>query len=60
MPTISKQQLQDYERLKKLESSGHLLDLPCLRLIMRSCDFQPEQVGKHFLEVYYRWKRNGH
>lgn len=59
MPTISKQQLVDYQRLKELEQRGHLLSENTLRLILRSCDFKPDEVGKHFIGLYYRWKRMG-
>lgn len=59
MPTLTKREYADYQRLKELERSGHVLSRDCLRLIIRSCEGKPEAVGKHFIEVYYRWKRNG-
>lgn len=54
--TISKAQYQDYLRLKEAERTGHLLSEDTLRLIIRSCDGNPEQIGNHFLEVYYKWR----
>lgn len=55
--TISKKDYADYMRLKQLEHEGHLLSVNALRMIVRACDYDPEKVGKHFLEVYARWKR---
>lgn len=57
--TISKKDYADYMRLKQLEREGHLLSVDALRLIVRACDYDPEKVGKHFLEVYARWKKAG-
>ena len=44
----------DYQRLKHEEQAGHLLTLDTMRLIVKACDYDPEKVGKHFLEVYAR------
>lgn len=57
--TISKKDYADYMRLKQLEREGHLLSVDALRMIVRACDYDPEKVGKHFLEVYARWKKAG-
>lgn len=54
--TITKSQYQDYQRLKEAERTGHLLTEDTLRLIIRSCEGNPEKIGRHFLEVYYKWR----
>ena len=57
--TITKAQYADYMRLKEAERSGHLLTLDTMRLIVRACEYDPEKVGRHFLEVFAKWKRTG-
>ena len=54
--TITKAQYAEYLRLKEAERTGHLLSEDALRLIVRACDYDPEKVGKHFLEVYAGWR----
>lgn len=53
--TITKQQYEDYLRLKDLERSGHVLGLDALRLIVREAEYDPAKVGRHFLELYAKW-----
>lgn len=54
--TITKAQYADYQRLKEAERTGHLLSEDALCLIVKACDYDPEKVGKHFLEVYAGWR----
>ena len=51
---ITDAEYRDYQRLKREEQAGHLLTLDTMRLIVKACDYDPEKVGKHFLEVYAR------
>ena len=53
---ITKAQYADYMRLKEAERDGHLLTTDGMRLIVRACEYEPEKVGRHFLEVYARWR----
>ena len=57
MKTITNTQYDEYMRLKEAERNGHLLTTDGMRLIVRSCDYDPAKIGKHFLEVYARWKK---
>lgn len=54
--TIRKAEYQDYQRLKKLEAGGHLLTADALRFIISAYHGDPEQIGKHFMEIYARWQ----
>lgn len=56
MPTLNKAAMADYERLKRLERTGHLLSTDGLRLIVKACEYDPAEVGKVFLETYAKWR----
>jgi hypothetical protein len=51
MPTITKKQLAEYEQLKKDRDNGRLLTPEGLRFICEANGYDPEKIGKHFLEV---------
>ena len=55
--TITKAEYADYQRLKAAERDGQLLSTDVLRMIVRACDYDPEKVGRHFLEVYSKRKK---
>ena len=55
--TITKSEYADYMRLKEAEREGHLLTVDGMRLIVKACEYDPEKVGRHFLEVYARWRK---
>lgn len=55
--TITKAEYADYQRLKKAEREGHLLTVDGMRLIAKACEYDPAKVGRHFLEVYARWRK---
>ena len=55
---ITDAEYRDYQRLKREEQAGHLLTLNTMRLIVRACDYDPEKVGKHFLEVYAKYRKD--
>ena len=54
---ITDAEYRDYQRLKHEEQAGHLLTLDTMRLIIKACEYAPEKVGKHFLEVYVKRKK---
>lgn len=56
---ITDAEYRDYQRLKEAERSGQLLSTDVLRMIIRAYDYDPEKVGKHFLEVYAQRKKTG-
>ena len=51
MATITKKQLAEYEQLKKDRDNGRLLTPEGLRFICEANGYDPEKIGKHFLEV---------
>lgn len=56
MKTITNAQYEEYLRLKEAKRSGHLLTTDCMRMIVRCYDYDPVKIGKHFLEVYAKWR----
>ena len=51
MPTITKKQYEEYEQLKRERDTGRLLTPDGLRFICEANGYDPEKIGKHFLEV---------
>lgn len=60
MPTISKKELEDYQRLCKDRNNGRILTPDGLRLVCEGLNKDPEAIGKHFLEVLARFQANKH
>lgn len=54
MATITKKQLEEYEQLKRDRDNGRLLTPDGLRFICEANGYDPEKIGKHFLEVLPR------
>lgn len=55
--TITADEYAEYMELKQARRDGHLLSVDTLRMIVRACDGKPEEIGRHFLEVYARMNR---
>ena len=53
--TITKKQYEDYQRLKEIERSGHVLTTDGLRFIIAANDGDPDKIGKYFLELSGEW-----
>lgn len=51
MPTITKKELEDYEQLCRDRNSGRLLTPDGLRFICEAHNYDPEAIGRHFLEL---------
>ena len=51
MPTITKKQLEEYEQLRRDRDNGRLLTPDGLRFVCEANDYDPERIGKHFLEL---------
>lgn len=51
MPTITKEQLEEYEQLRSDRDNGRLLTPDGLRFICEANNYDPEAIGRHFLEV---------
>ena len=60
MPTISKKELEDYQRLCKDRNNGRILTPDGLRLVCEGLNKDPEAIGKHFLEALARFQANEH
>ena len=52
---INKHGEADLNRLRKLESTGHILTTDGLRFICSAHDYDPERIGKYFLEKLAEW-----
>ena len=55
--TITAEEYAEYMALKQARRDGNLLSADTLRMIFRACDGKPEEIGRHFLEVYARLRR---
>ena len=51
MPTITKKQLADYEQLCMDRNNGRIFTPDGLRFICEAYEYDPEKIGKHFLEI---------
>lgn len=54
MPTITKKQLAGYEQLYNDRNNGRIPTPDGLRFICGACEYDPEKIGKRFLEVLPR------
>lgn len=54
MPTITKKQLEDYEKLCCDRSNGRILTPDGLRFVCAACNYDAEAIGKHMLETLAR------
>ena len=53
---LTKKQIADYEQLCRDRNSGRLLTPNGLRFICEAYHYDPEAIGRHFLEVLARLK----
>ena len=56
MPTITKKQLEDYNRLYNDIIYGKILTPDGLRLICEANNYDPEAIGKQMLETYAKMR----
>ena len=54
--TLAQKQIADYEQLCHDRDHGRLLTLDGLRFICEANNYEPEAIGKHFLEVLGQMK----
>ena len=54
--TLNKKQMADYEQLCRDRNNGRLLTPDGLRLICEANNYDPEAIGRHFLEVLGQMK----
>lgn len=59
MPVITKTQFDDYNKLCKDRIYGRILTPDGLRLICEANNYDPESIGKQFLETYIKFKSDG-
>ena len=55
--TLSAEQYAEYQELKQARRDGYLLSADTMRMIVRACEGKPDEIGRHFLEVYARMRR---
>lgn len=54
--SMTKQQVEDYEKLCRARDKGRLLAPDGLRFICEAYQLDPEAIGKHMLEMYAKFK----
>lgn len=59
MPTITKKQLEDYNKLCEDRTYGRILTPDGLKMIFEANNYVPEAIGKQMLETYAKMKSEG-
>ena len=59
MPTVTKKQFEEYERLRRNRDNGRLLTPDGLRLICAAYENNPEKIGIHMLEMLAKFRNEG-
>lgn len=59
MATITKKQLEEYERLRRDRDNGRVLTPDGLRLICAGFEYDPEKIGIHMLEMLTKFRNEG-
>lgn len=59
MATITKKQLEEYERLRRDRDNGRVLTPDGLRLICAAYENDPEKIGIHMLEMLAKFRNEG-
>ena len=55
--TLTQKQIADYEQLCRDRTCGRILTPDGLRFICEACNYDPEAIGKYFLELLPRISR---
>ena len=55
--TLTQKQIDDYEQLCRDRNNGRLLTPDGLRFICEANNYDPEAIGRHFLEVLGQMKK---
>lgn len=58
MKQITNKEYELYIEYKKARDSGRLLTPQGLETICASMDYNPEEIGKHFLQTLVRFRNN--
>ena len=59
MPTITKKQQEEYDRLRRDRGNGRLLTPDGLRIICAAFEKEPEKIGIHMLEMLAKFRNEG-
>ena len=59
MPTVTKKQFEEYERLRRYRDDGRLLTPDGLRLVCAAYENNPEKIGIHMLEMLAKLRNEG-
>ena len=59
MATITKKQLEEYEKLRRDRDNGRVLTPDGLRIICAGFENDPEKIGIHMLEMLAKFRNEG-
>ena len=59
MPTITKKQCEEYERLRRDRDNGRVLTPDGLRIICAAYENDPEKIGTRMLEMLAKFRNEG-
>ena len=59
MATITKKQMEEYERLRRDRDNGRVLTPDGLRLSCAAYENDPEKIGIHMLEMLAKFRNEG-
>lgn len=59
MATITKKQLEEYEKFRRDRDNGRVLTPDGLRIICAGLDNDPEKIGIHMLEMLAKFRNEG-
>ena len=54
MPTITKKELEEYRQMCYDKNHGRILTPEGIRFICEAHNYEPEAIGKYFLEILSR------
>ena len=54
MPTRTKKELEEYRQMCYDKNTGRILTPEGIRFICEAHNYEPEAIGKHFLEILSR------
>ena len=59
MKQITNKQYDEWQRFKNSQLNGRTITPDGLRVICEGMGKDPEQIGKHMLEVYHKFQQEG-
>lgn len=59
MKQITNKQYDEWQRFKAAQNNGRTLTPDGLRILCESMNKDPEQIGRHMLDMYHKFKQEG-